>query len=76
MVVMESGCASEAVAHRAWYDAAALSGHHNNPHSGAGAVPPGVGNGEEGAFVDAYLKGSNIAGFKKVADAMLAYGVM
>jgi glutamate dehydrogenase (NADP+) len=23
-----------------------------------------------------YLKGANIAGFKKVADAMLAYGVM
>ena len=29
----------------------------------------------EGGYVD-YVKGANIAGFKKVADAMLAYGVM
>ena len=31
--------------------------------------------GTEGGHVD-YLKGANIAGFVKVADAMLAYGVM
>ncbi|MEM9301689.1 MAG: NADP-specific glutamate dehydrogenase [Pseudomonadota bacterium] len=31
--------------------------------------------GDEGDFVN-YLKGSNIAGFIKVADAMLAYGVV
>ncbi len=31
--------------------------------------------GEEGGFVD-YLKGANIAGFRKVAAAMLAYGVI
>jgi cGMP-dependent protein kinase 2 len=29
----------------------------------------------EGKYVD-YTKGTNIAGFKKVADAMLAYGVV
>ncbi len=29
----------------------------------------------DGGYVD-YVKGANIAGFKKVADAMLAYGVM
>jgi glutamate dehydrogenase (NADP+) len=29
----------------------------------------------EGKYVD-YTKGANIAGFKKVADAMLAYGVV
>ena len=28
-----------------------------------------------GGYVD-YVKGANIAGFKKVADAMLAYGVV
>jgi glutamate dehydrogenase (NADP+) len=31
--------------------------------------------GENGEFVD-YMKGANIAGFRKVAHAMLAYGVM
>jgi glutamate dehydrogenase (NADP+) len=31
--------------------------------------------GEEGDYVD-YVKGANIAGFKKVADAMLAFGVV
>ncbi len=31
--------------------------------------------GTEGEFVN-YVKGANIAGFKKVADAMLAYGVV
>ena len=30
---------------------------------------------ESNDYVD-YLKGANIAGFKKVADAMLAYGVV
>jgi glutamate dehydrogenase (NADP+) len=30
---------------------------------------------QEGGYVD-YVKGANIAGFKKVADAMLAYGVV
>ncbi|MGH8590153.1 MAG: NADP-specific glutamate dehydrogenase, partial [Gammaproteobacteria bacterium] len=30
---------------------------------------------EKGGHVD-YVKGANIAGFKKVADAMLAYGVV
>ena len=29
----------------------------------------------EGGYVD-YVKGANIAGFKKVADAMLAFGVV
>ena len=28
-----------------------------------------------GGYVD-YVKGANIAGFKKVADAMLAFGVV
>jgi glutamate dehydrogenase (NADP+) len=32
-------------------------------------------NGVEGDYVN-YVKGANIAGFKKVADAMLAYGVI
>ena len=32
-------------------------------------------NGEKGGYVD-YVKGANIAGFKKVADAMLAFGVV
>ncbi len=31
--------------------------------------------GEQGKYVD-YVKGANIAGFKKVADAMLAFGVV
>ncbi len=31
--------------------------------------------GEKGDYVD-YVRGANIAGFKKVADAMLAFGVM
>ena len=31
--------------------------------------------GEEGGYVN-YLRGANIAGFAKVADAMLAYGVI
>jgi glutamate dehydrogenase (NADP+) len=31
--------------------------------------------GNEEGYVN-YVKGANIAGFKKVADAMLAYGVM
>ena len=32
--------------------------------------------GDQGdGYVD-YVKGANIAGFKKVADAMLAYGVV
>jgi glutamate dehydrogenase (NADP+) len=30
---------------------------------------------QKGGYVD-YVKGANIAGFKKVADAMLAYGVV
>ena len=30
---------------------------------------------QSGGYVD-YVKGANIAGFKKVADAMLAYGVV
>ena len=30
---------------------------------------------QEGGYVD-YVKGANIAGFKKVADAMLAFGVV
>jgi glutamate dehydrogenase (NADP+) len=30
---------------------------------------------EPGGYVD-YVKGANIAGFKKVADAMLAFGVV
>ena len=33
-----------------------------------------VENGREGDFIN-YVKGANVAGFKKVADAMLAYGV-
>ena len=31
--------------------------------------------GAQGGHVD-YVKGANIAGFKKVADAMLAFGVV
>ncbi|MDH3641014.1 MAG: glutamate dehydrogenase, partial [Gammaproteobacteria bacterium] len=31
--------------------------------------------GSEGDYVD-YLKGANVAGFRKVASAMLAYGVV
>jgi len=31
--------------------------------------------GDEGDYVN-YLKGSNIGGFIKIADAMVAYGVM
>jgi len=31
--------------------------------------------GKEGDYVD-YIKGANIAGFKKVADAMLAFGIL
>ncbi len=31
--------------------------------------------GKENGYVN-YVKGANIAGFKKVADAMLAYGVV
>ena len=34
-----------------------------------------VEHGKEGDYVN-YVKGANIAGFIKVADAMLAYGVM
>ncbi|MXO49077.1 NADP-specific glutamate dehydrogenase [Erythrobacter vulgaris] len=34
-----------------------------------------VEHGENGDYVD-YVRGANIAGFKKVADAMLAFGVM
>ena len=30
--------------------------------------------GQRGDYID-YVKGANIAGFKKVADAMLAFGV-
>ena len=30
---------------------------------------------KDGGYVD-YVKGANIAGFKKVADAMLAFGVV
>lgn len=33
------------------------------------------GGGENGNYVN-YVKGANIAGFKKVADAMLAFGVL
>ncbi len=32
-------------------------------------------HGEENGWVD-YVKGANIAGFTKVADAMLAYGIL
>jgi glutamate dehydrogenase (NADP+) len=32
--------------------------------------------GEQGGGYCDYVKGANIAGFKKVADAMLAYGVV
>jgi glutamate dehydrogenase (NADP+) len=32
--------------------------------------------GEQGRGYCDYVKGANIAGFKKVADAMLAYGVV
>ncbi len=35
----------------------------------------GDGEAKNGEYVD-YVKGANIAGFKKVADAMLAFGVM
>ena len=31
--------------------------------------------GKEGDYVD-YVKGANLAGFIKVADAMLAYGIV
>ena len=31
--------------------------------------------GVEGDYIN-YVKGANIAGFKKVADAMLAYGIL
>ena len=31
--------------------------------------------GQGGGYID-YVKGANIAGFKKVADAMLAFGVV
>jgi glutamate dehydrogenase (NADP+) len=31
--------------------------------------------GEKGGYVN-YVKGANIAGFRKVADAMLAFGVV
>lgn len=34
-----------------------------------------VEQGEQGEFVD-YVRGANVAGFKKVADAMLAFGVV
>ena len=34
-----------------------------------------VEQGEQGDFVD-YVRGANVAGFKKVADAMLAFGVV
>jgi glutamate dehydrogenase (NADP+) len=34
-----------------------------------------VSHGEEGGQVN-YVKGANLAGFVKVADAMLAYGVL
>jgi glutamate dehydrogenase (NADP+) len=34
-----------------------------------------ISHGEENGYMN-YVKGANIAGFKKVADAMLAYGVM
>ena len=34
-----------------------------------------IGHGDEGDYVN-YVKGANIAGFVKVADAMLAYGVV
>jgi glutamate dehydrogenase (NADP+) len=33
------------------------------------------GSDEDGGYVN-YVKGANIAGFKKVADAMLAFGVV
>ena len=33
------------------------------------------GTAQGGTYVN-YVKGANIAGFKKVADAMLAFGVM
>jgi glutamate dehydrogenase (NADP+) len=32
--------------------------------------------GKPGSKVIDYVRGANIAGFKKVADAMLAYGVV
>jgi glutamate dehydrogenase (NADP+) len=34
-----------------------------------------VANGKEGKFIN-YVKGANIAGFKKVADAMVAQGII
>jgi glutamate dehydrogenase (NADP+) len=34
-----------------------------------------VDQGKEGDYIN-YVKGANIAGFVKVADAMLAYGVL
>jgi glutamate dehydrogenase (NADP+) len=34
-----------------------------------------VEQGEQGGYVD-YVRGANVAGFKKVADAMLAFGVV
>jgi glutamate dehydrogenase (NADP+) len=34
-----------------------------------------VERGQEGDYIN-YVKGANIAGFTKVADAMLAYGVL
>ena len=35
----------------------------------------GLAYGERNGHVD-YVKGANVAGFKKVADAMLAFGVV
>ena len=34
-----------------------------------------VSNGDSGGFVN-YVRGANLAGFKKVADAMMAYGIV
>lgn len=34
-----------------------------------------VSHGEEGKYVN-YVKGANIAAFKKIADTMLAYGII
>ena len=49
---------------------AAAQGHHGRHPRPLPRVRPG-----DDGYVD-YVKGANIAGFKKVADAMLAFGVV
>ena len=46
-------------------------GHHGRHPRALPRIWPAVGD----AYID-YVKGANIAGFKKVADAMLAFGVV